>query len=414
MKKKIPQIHGFFKIPKSLFGKNFTKVLVPGFNVDWCAKNEHSFNKLFLVLFLLGIVCSSLSADNSPNVLKPKRFEIPTIGFLIIRNKDSEVGEEVSQLILEKTGAPSIVLATLDALEFVDVLKGDIDGDQIPEIIAVARNKSSDDLVPFIFSGKSSLKQIFPPNSDEFPVMGKEISLIPGPDGLCLGVKCLVNFHDFGPPEFFNLEYYRIKNGILKKVDERPLVGSHFNQIMNQATWNFQKGKYADSIQLYEKVLSEKSLPGKAREEILYYLGMSKKYQKNFSEALKFFESLITEFPTSQFSEEGKREIEFLNKNINATPSLSLYVDLLVLKQGGKLDQALEELRKIKPTLASDSVLPKFLLLEGEILLGQGKLEEAMTLFKDIKTRFPSSEIASQAETNLLELQGDINEEPGE
>ncbi|MBF0406021.1 MAG: tetratricopeptide repeat protein [Candidatus Riflebacteria bacterium] len=364
---------------------------------------------LYAVLFLAFnfVKLNAVCAENTV-----KRFDYIEGVTFVIKNSDSITGDGDSQILIERTGAPSFVLATLDALEFTDILKGDLDGDQELEIIAVACSRSGDDKVPFIFSSKDSFKQIFPPGIDEFPVMGKEIALTPYNEKLFLTVKCIVDYYDLGTPNLFVNEFYILENCELKKIREELVSGDHFNQKINEAVWCYRKGDSKNAEEMFQNILS--SYPADLSQdiygEIVFYKAEIRNKKKDFSSALKLYETFLASFPNSVLASEAKKQSEFLSRHSNVD-FLATFTEINSLKSEGKAEEALAMLRKGKESVASDSIYPDYLVLEGELLLALGRLEEALEHYREIKSLFPKSEIASFASITMIEIQGEQDHE---
>ncbi|MFZ2956081.1 MAG: tetratricopeptide repeat protein [Candidatus Ozemobacteraceae bacterium] len=344
------------------------------------------------------------------------RLELPGTGNVIVRPAAGTDDEGVSQLLLEKPGGDRHVLSSLEALDFITLLKGDLDGDQNPEVIAVARNRGGDELMPYIFSGTGSLKQVFPPGEEGNPLIGKEISLAPGPLGTTLAIKVLVNVHDYGPPDLYNIEYYRLRGGKLEKVGEKLLNGVHFNQRLNIAGNSFSKGNYLEALKEYEAVFASASsvMPAAARAEGLFFQAECRRFLKDFSGAIDVYERVVTQYAETPQALEAKREGEFLKKNLAASQALSLYIDVSQLNRLGRSPEALALLEKAGETLAPGPLTPHLEFLKSEILISLGRVDDAVRLLQEFRQRYPSSELLGRVESSIQDLQGKPDEEQGE
>ncbi|MBF0499578.1 MAG: tetratricopeptide repeat protein [Candidatus Riflebacteria bacterium] len=344
------------------------------------------------------------------------RLEVPGVGNIIVRPVSGAEDEGLSQLLLEKPGGSRHVLASLEALDFVTLLKGDLDGDQNPEVIAIARNRGGDELMPYIFGGSGDLKQIFPPGDEGNPLIGKEISLAPGPQGLSLVIKVPVNFHDFGPPDLYNLEYYRLHGEKLEKVGEKLQEGTHFNQKLNMAGYAFSKNNYLEALKEYEAVIASDGarMPAAARAEAFFAQAECRKIMKDFVGAAALYQKVVDEFPEAPQQLEAKRESVFLKANLAASQTLSLYIDVSQLNRLGQSAAALELLDKSK-AIATDGPLSDHLaFLRGEILIALGRIEDAVKFLQGFRKRFPASILRDRVEATLQDLQGKPDEDHGD
>ena len=341
------------------------------------------------------------------------RMELEGTGVVIVKSQQTSSEGHTSQVILEKPGGTKHVLAESKALNFVSLLRGDIDGDQIPEVVAIAKNPLSDDVLPYVFQGKPELKQVFPLREEDNPIIGKEIGISPGKAGSDLFVKELVNFHDFGPPDLYINELFQLRSARLVKVGERVIAGNHFNQVLNLGALAFQKGDFLEALKKYETVLNSSgssAMPAEAQAIAWFYQGEARKFLKDFSGAIENYLNVVKRFPESAVSEQAAQEEAFLSSNQAASQALSLYIDALKLEKGGKLNEALALLDKGIPLFPKNQLGDYLRFLRGEILILIGYGEEALKNFRDLKKEFPNTPLRSKIDSTLLELETNPDE----
>ena len=353
------------------------------------------------------------------------RMDLPSVGQLIVRPAPSTTGEEaVSQLLLEKPGGSLHLLASLETLDFVRLLKGDLNGDQVPEVVAVARHRSGEDEMPWIFGGGSELIRLFPPREEDNPLIGREISIMPTPKGTALAVKVLINVHDFGPPDLFNIEFYRFHAGALAKVGEQILEGTHFNQRLNRAGWALQRGQYLEALSGYQALLGTSApatpasggvvvqmpapaaMPIAARSEALLGAAQCRMFLKDVPGAIAFFDQVTREYAQTPSAEEAAREAGFLRANQPAGEALSLFIDVSHLERVGRARDALALLDLRTPALASGTMDEHLAILRAELLTTLERSDEALAAFRQFLSRFPNSTSRGRVEGILADLEG--------
>ncbi len=359
-------------------------------------------------ILLCSVTLSGQTAPESPG----KRLELPGIGTLIIRNTSGGTEGEISQLLLEKPGGSAQIIAGQEVMNFTDLLKGDLDGDGQIEIIAVARNRAGDDVMPFIFRPGASFQQVFPEFEEENPVIGKEITIIPGPGKSLMAVRVLVNVHDFGPPDLFTIESYALQGKKLVKIGEKLLEGTHFNQVLNRAGLYFQRGDYLKALEGYQSLLASQSagMPTQACVVAMLYEAESRKFLKDFTGALPLYQKVFTTFPDSPEAETAKREYEFISKNLQSAKDLSLFIDASQLESTNRLTEALQLIEQTRAQHAQGPLADHMMFLQSEILISLGRAPEAIATLEQLRARFPSSTLAERAQELIQELQGNPDE----
>jgi len=365
-----------------------------------------TFCVLALLFFFSHIEACAQPAEGACSL----RMEIEGVGVIIVKSPKTSTKGPNSQLLLEKPGGAKIILAESDALIFVGLLKGDLDGDQFPEVVAIAKNPAGDDCLPYIFGGKPEFRQLFPNKEEENPLVGKEIAIVPGKNKSLLCVRELVNIHDFGPPDLYLNKFYSLHLGKLEKVEEKIQGGTHFNQLLNLGALAFQKGEFLDSLKKYETVASSPGVPPEAMATAIFYAGESRKFLKDFSGAIEKYYLVKKQFPDSAVADQAEEELDFLSRNSDASQALSLFVDVSRLQRTGKSKEALSLLDKGIPSISVGNIGDYLLFLRGEILISLEQGEEALKTFREIKSRFPKTPLFEKVEMNIKELESGPDE----
>jgi len=332
------------------------------------------------------------------------------VGAIVARPPSIDSDGDAAQLLVEKPGGKLLVIASFEGLEFASLLSADLDGDRIPEVVAVARHRSGDDLMPFIFGGSTELNRIFPPgDGEDNPIMGKEISIVQGATGAELCVKIPISIHDFGPPDLFQIETYRLRGRQLVKTGETLTEAKHFNQIMNRAALAAQRGRYLDALKDYESVLgmngNSVKLSPEARAEALLAAADCRAGLKDFSTALELYRRVTVECPGSPQADKAGRESAFIASHITSPAALSLYTDIARANRTERWNDALMLLEKT-PDILKSPLGDHLMFQRGEALIGLGRVEEAIAVFKSLRSEFPRSALAEAASERLQELEG--------
>jgi len=347
---------------------------------------------------------------NASGGARSLRLEMEGIGAIVARPPSIDSDGGAAQLLMEKPGGKLLVIASFEGLEFAALLSADLDGDRTPEVIAVARHRSGDDLMPFIFGGPTELNRIFPPgDGEDNPIMGKEISIIQGKAGAELCVKIPIIIHDFGPPDLFQIETYRLRGKQLAKTGEMLTEAKHFNQIMNRAAFAAQKGRYLDALKDYESVLgmtgNSVKLSPEAKAEALLAAADCRAGLKDFSTALELYRRVTIECPGSPQADKAGRESTFISGHISNPAILSLYTDIARANRMERWNEALMLLEKT-PDVLKSPLGDHLMFQRGEALIGLGRVEEAIAVFKGLRSEFPRSTLAEAASERLQELEG--------
>jgi hypothetical protein len=343
----------------------------------------------------------------SPTGAHSVRLDLDGGGAILVKSSTGTADGMISQLLHEKPGGAKILLAETGNFDFTALHLGDLDGDQIPEIIAIAKNRGTDDFLPFIFQGQTDFRLIFPPREEDNPLIGKEISIIPGQPSAGLCLKVLVPYHDFGPPEMYVNHLYRLRNGKLVKTHEQPHKVTHFNQQLNLAAHFFHKGEFLKALREFQGVLASSSaqMPPDAQAEAHFGLGETYKFLKDYTKAMACFDLVCQTYPESEAAERAQEEQDFLATYQSHGQALSLLIDVSRQERAGKLNDALNLLDAGMKTVPATGIEDVLLLRKGELLMALGRSDEALKTLKTIQTRFPNSPKAGDVESLIQELE---------
>ncbi|HOY68854.1 MAG TPA: tetratricopeptide repeat protein [Candidatus Ozemobacteraceae bacterium] len=365
---------------------------------------------VFLALLMSGQ--PAVATDEHPPVsaVRSLRLDIGGGCAVVARPQSGESAGEMAQLLLEKPGGNLHVLATFEGLEFTGLLSADLDGNAVPEVIAIARHRAGDEFMPFIFACDGDFRRIFPPGEGEDnPIIGKEITTIPGKSGTELCVKIPVTIHDFGPPDLFQIETYRLRGKQLEKTGESLTEARHFNQIMNRGALSLQRGSYLEALKEYESVLglngTAMRLPPAAKAEALLAAAECRSGLKDFSTALELYRRVTIECPGTPQASKAGSEASFIAKHLGNTAALALYTDILRANRMERWNEALA-LLDASPNALKSPLEDHFTFQRGEALLGLGRVDEAIAQYRRIRSEFSRSSLAETAAERLQELEG--------
>jgi len=364
----------------------------------------------FTLTAALASAIAGVTAMESGGGNRSLRLELEGVGAIVARPSAVDSDADAAQLLIEKQGGHLHVLSTFEGLEFASLQKADLDNDGFPEVIAIARHHAGDDLMPFIYGGSPDIHRIFPPGEGEDnPIIGRELNVVQGQDGPELSVKVPVTIHDFGPPDLFEIESYRLQGKQLVKTGESITEAKHFNQIMNRGALAAQRGRYLDALKDYEAVLGMSGtpmrLPPGAKAEALVAAAECRAGLKDFKTALELYRRVTVECSGSDLSEKAGREAALISRHIDSPAALSIYMDIVRSIQSERWGEALSMIDKCPEDLKT-RLGDHLLFQRGEVLIGLGRIDEAVDVFKRIRTDFPDSTLAETALERIQELEG--------
>lgn len=365
------------------------------------------------LLCIAGCLFSRMAAGTAPGDTggnRSLRLEIEGVGAVVARPSSIDSDGDSAQLLMEKQGGHLHVLSTFEGLEFASLFKADLDHDGAPEVIALARHHAGDDLMPFIYGGAPEFRRIFPDGEGEDnPIIGREISILQGESGPELCVKIPLTTHDFGPPDLFQAESYRLQGKQLIKTGETLTEATHYNQIMNRGAFEAQRGRYLDALKDYESVLGmnggSMKLPPEAKGEALFAAAECRAGLKDFATALELYRRVTVECSESPLSGKAGRESALISRHIDNPAALSLYMDIARSIRSERWHEALAMLDKCPDELRS-RLGDHLLFQRGEALIGLGRIDEAVVIFKRLRSEFRDSTLAETALERIQELEG--------
>lgn len=338
------------------------------------------------------------------------RLEIEGVGAVVARPSSLDSDEDAAQLLLEKQGGQLHLLSTFEGLEFASLLKADLDNDGAMEVIAITHHHADDDQMPFIYGGYPEFRRIFPAGEGEDnPIIGKDITIIPGKSGPELRVNIPINIHDFGPPDLFQAETYSLQGKQLVKTGESLTDATHFNQIMNRGAFEALHGRHLDALKDYEFVLgmsgSSMKLPPEAKAEALFAAADCRAALKDFATALELYRRVTVECPDSSLSGKAGRESALISQHLDSPAALSLYMDITGAIRAERWHDALAILDKAPPDLQG-RLGDHLFFQRGEALVGLGRIDEAVGIFKRLRAEFKDSTLSETALERIHELEG--------
>ena len=307
------------------------------------------------------------------------------------------------------------LIDSYDGLLPADLHKYDLDADNSPEIIALLKHPDGIDIMPHIYRLDENFQRVFPPSDtqDFAPIICRELVLTANDSTPMLCTKNPVNIHEFGPPELYELEYYRLNRGKLELFDHSYSDGDHFNILMNRGAIAFNECNYLEAVEYYNQAISSSTgeITTKAFIEALFFLAEARKFTKDFSSALPLYQKIVLEFKQNQRTDAAQREFELISANIVNSDALSYLVDVMILVNSNKLEEALTMVTA-RPDNTS-CLDDRFLFVKAEILAAQNRINDAIVAFNQLKETFPASPLIDETDRLLQDLQEDPAEANG-
>lgn len=337
---------------------------------------------------------------------------IDGIGEIFLLETESDQ-TETTQLILKKPGGMREVIDSYEGLLPSDLIKQDLDADGKVELLVLLRIPDGMDVIPHIYSTISGFKRIFPSSNNETnPLVCREVFISTYANQPAVCTRHLVAYHDFGPPELFRLEFYRLQKNNLELVHQGFSKGDHFNIRMNKGAYAFHNGQYLEALDEYNLAISSSSgdITSKAFIEATFYLAESRKFSKDFKSALELYQKIVLELSNNQFTDQAQREIELISSNLQNLEALSFYVDVTSNINCDRWETALELLEQHPLANSPGALQDRFLFIKAEVLTALNRVEEAIKVYHDLKTMFPDSSLIESVDT-ILE---DMEEKPEE
>ncbi|MEW6710197.1 MAG: tetratricopeptide repeat protein [Candidatus Riflebacteria bacterium] len=341
-------------------------------------------------------------------------LEFSGIGELILEQHLFENdNQENTQLVLKRPGGMREIIDTVEGLLPADLRKFDLDADSSPEIIALLRHPDGIDVMPYIYRLQETFVRAYPDaqNPDATGLICREIVLTADEKNPLLCAKNIVSFHDFGPPYLYQLEFFRLTRQGLELFNRSFSEGDHFNILMNRGAMAFNDAKYLEAIEFYEQAVSSSTgeITTKAFIESLFNMAEARKLSKDFKSSLELFQKIVMEFGQNHRTDAAQKEIELISAGLEKPEVLSYLTDASIMLNSNKWEEALA-LVENRPVGALED---HFLFLKAEILTAQNRIDEAVKVFNELKTRFPESMLLEEVDQMLEDMQGDPEESEG-
>lgn len=374
--------------------------------------------KFFFHIFICTIFFCCIVSILKTKTLRAESSEVPGvklkgIGTLQLLQNINPSGTEDAQLILTRPGGRRQVIDSYYGLQPSELRRFDLDSDGQAEIIATLMHPDGIDVMPYIYSLKENFTRIYPPPQQQMlpEIICREIVLTSRNNQPLICAKFKVSFHDFGPPDLYRHEFYKLENQELVLTDKGFSLNNHFNVLMNRAAFAYYQGSYQEAADYYNKAISSSTgrLTSQAFIEAIFGLAMAEKFNKNFEEALELFQKIVLEFEQNERTNEAQQEIELISANIGNKEELCFLIDVSSLTQQNKWHEALELLSQHPFNQQTFPLKDRFLFIRGEILIALNRIEKAIEAFSSIKQQFPDSQLVDEADTMLNDLQGSID-----
>ncbi len=332
--------------------------------------------------------------------------EIEGLGEVILEETSVDQSE-TTQLLLKKPGGMLQVIDSYDGLLPADLIKNDLDGDGSFEIIALLRHPDGIDVIMHIYCTDGDFKKIFPESQNENnPLICREVFISMHGNQPAVCTRHLVSYHDFGPPELYRLEFYQLQKGRLMLAQQGFTEGNHYNILMNRGAWAFHGGQYLESLDYYNQAISSSTgeISSRAFIESLFYLAESRKFLKDFKNALELYQKIVLEFSQNSFTDAAQREIELLSQNIEHPEALSFYIDVTSHINCDRWEAALELLQNHRLGSAESPLLDRMMFTRAEVLTALNRVDEAIEVYRTIQQKFPESPIIESVEAALEDM----------
>ncbi|KAF1081039.1 MAG: hypothetical protein GQF41_2853 [Candidatus Rifleibacterium amylolyticum] len=361
-------------------------------------RNKLAFSILLLLMF-------SLAAAGQEKGLSIN-VEIEGLGEILL--EETSVDQtETTQLLLKKPGGMLQVIDSYDGLMPADLIKHDLDGDGSVEIISLLRHPDGIDVIMHIYGTDPDFKKIFPESQNENnPLICREVFISTHGNQPAVCTRHLISYHDFGPPELYRLEFYQLQKGSLVLAQQGFTEGTHYNILMNRGALAFHSGQYLEALDFYNQAVSSSTgeISSRAFVESLFYLAESRKFLKDFKNALELYQKIVLEFSQNSFTDAAQSEIELISQNIEHPEALSFYIDVTSHINCDRWETALELLQNHKLGSAESPLLDRMLFIRAEVLTALNRVDEAIEVYRTIQQKFPDSPIIGSVEAALEDM----------
>ncbi len=363
----------------------------------------------FFCWLISGAPCAAEQLDGRCQVV------LEGLGTFILEIATGDGHSENSQLVLQKPGGMREIIDIYEGLLPADLRKFDLDSDNSQEIIALLKHPDGKDVMPHLYSLKENFQRLYPPGDQQenAPLICREFVLTANDNIPLLCARNPVVFHDFGPPDLFQIEFYRLDHNRLELFDKSYSNGNHFNILMNRGAIAFNEGKYLEAIDFYDQAISSSTgeISSKAFIEAIFFIAEARKLTKDFSGALQLYQKIVLEFSQNHRTDQAQKEMELISSCASEPEALSYFIDVTVQVNANQWELALKMLenRPQNSSLLED----RFLFMKAEILAAQNRVDKALEVFANLKERFPESNLADEVDRLMQDMLEDPQEANG-
>jgi tetratricopeptide (TPR) repeat protein len=258
-----------------------------------------------------------------------------------------------------------------------------------------------------IYGTDPDFKKIFPESQNENnPLICREVFISTHGNQPAVCTRHLNSYHDFGPPELYRLEFYQLQKGSLVLAQQGFTEGTHYNILMNRGALAFHSGQYLEALDFYNQAVSSSTgeISSRAFVESLFYLAESRKFLKDFKNALELYQKIVLEFSQNSFTDAAQSEIELISQNIEHPEALSFYIDVTSHINCDRWETALELLQNHELGSAESPLLDRMLFIRAEVLTALNRVDEAIEVYRTIQQKFPDSPIIGSVEAALEDM----------
>lgn len=355
---------------------------------------------VFSVMLLFALTASGQEK------IPARSVEIEGLGDFLLTESTVDQSQ-TTQLLLKKPGGMLQLIDTYVGLMPADLIKHDLDGDGNQEIIALVRHPDGIDVMLHIYASTGDFKKIFPESQNENnPLICREVFVSTYNNQPVVCTRHLISYHDFGPPELYRLEFYKLHNKQLTLASQGFTEGSHYNVLMNRGAWAFHNGQYLEALDFYNQAISSSTgeISSRAFIESLFYLAEARKFLKDFKSALELYEKIVLEFSQNSYTDAAQREIELISQNIEHPEDLSFYIDVTSHINCDRWETALELLQNHPLAKSDGPLLDRMLFIRAEVLTALNRVDEAIEVYRSIQQKFPESPVIENVNAALEDM----------
>lgn len=360
--------------------------------------------RVLFMLFLLSLFAANLFAN-------PHQLNITNVGKLTLIELE-KLDYPSTQLLFEREGGAKEIIDTYDGLFPASIQRVLLTTPSDFQIMVLLSYPGSTDQVLYLYD--SEFEKIEPIDKATLKMRSFFFyTTYNGQPAIC--ARNLISYHDFGPPELFELEFYKISGKKLELIDVTLSKSDHYNVLMNRGAYFFYRGLYAEAIDNYNLVIASSTgdISSEAFIDTVFFLAESHKFIKNFKKALDLYQKVVLDFGSNYRTFQAQKEIELISENIDELEILSLYIDIKNHLNCQDYDLALALIKDEQQIIKQSKMYDSFLFMNAEILTALNYIDEAIEMYNKIYELFPESNLLDEAEDMIHALSSTLEESDG-